>query len=496
MAIKCGKGTPCGGACIRAGAKCKKSLNPGASEALDNVKKKIGLGVKIRNAQRKGDVSEEARLRVQREALSNKAAAKPKSVAPEEQAQLTPKAKLQAQVAAAKEKGRKQAEEQLKNQLVPQPEPLSKPDPLYGAWGTEELKKFRAGFKDGNPGLERAKNQIDAELARRKNPPAPAKGKEEPVQGKLFSSPRDKGTAATGNTRWARGDAKDFDSSMRGEPLRREGDKKFDKWEETSGSGSKKLGEGSFGTVMVDSKRTYAVKRGDVSDTEARLIQKLGDADLGPKLIAADIDGPGLSSNPGVDIRRGRVAMTVVPGNPIGYKDPAYTISGVKVADAYWKARAELHRMGIAHNDMHVDNVLIDRVGKGRFVDMGLAQDSPKAALSEALGAFSGGRGKGDWQVREYAGTGGGLLPRGTGPRATPEGRKRLRENAPLLHRVTDNKNELQYQMKRDGFSKEEIDTVIDHGIRKKPSAYNNGVWSKMTDEQAMGYINMLYEGV
>jgi hypothetical protein len=72
MALKCRKGTPCGGACIRTGAKCKKEFKPEQSKALDNVKKKIGLGVKIRNAQRKGHATEEARLKLERAALSNK----------------------------------------------------------------------------------------------------------------------------------------------------------------------------------------------------------------------------------------------------------------------------------------------------------------------------------------------------------------------------------------------------------------------------------------
>ena len=43
----------------------------------------------------------------------------------------------------------------------------SKPDPLYGAWETEQLKKFRAGVKENDPKYEGMRKQIDAELARR-----------------------------------------------------------------------------------------------------------------------------------------------------------------------------------------------------------------------------------------------------------------------------------------------------------------------------------------
>lgn len=321
-------------------------------------------------------------------------------------------------------------------------------------------------------------------------------------------------TFANAATKYSREAARNFDDRIQTEQLRRDGDKTFNRWDETTGTGSKKLGSGAYGTVMRTGDKSYAVKRGDLSDTEARLIQKLGDANLGPKLIAADVDGPGIMTNPGVDVRSGRLAMSIVPGSPIGRKKPDKEIGGVKVADAYWTARAKLHRMGIAHNDMHIDNVLIDRKGVGRFVDMGLAQDNPKAALSEALGAFeppkgstpsrgNGGAGGGDWQVKRWDGTGGELLTtyerklKVDGmPLSAERARKALEEKAPLLSKVRDNKNELQYRMLRDGFSKDDIATVMDHGLRNPLSTYDNGVWSRMTNDQAQSYIETLYEGV
>jgi hypothetical protein len=162
--------------------------------------------------------------------------------------------------------------------------------------------------------------------------------------------------------------------------------------------------------------------------------------------------------------------------------------------------------MGIAHNDMHIDNVLVDKTGKGRFVDMGLAQESPKAALAEAMGAFQptpgnqavrgrGAMGQGDWQVRRWKGTGGELL--GAVERIpNRENVAKLSAEAPLLARIRDNKNELQYQMRRDGFSKDDIATVMDHGIRSPLDSYNRGVWERMSDAQASNYINLLYQGI
>lgn len=424
----------------------------------------------------------------------------------------------------------------------------AKPDELYGAWETGGLKRqkkwLEAQLASGKAkGVEEQVRRISAELKRREGGEKEGKGEtdrmmsdlsrlmkgESPkymdivdASGEAGAGARMKSqrvvdgpkTAASTGTKYARENARNFDDQIQAQQLRRDGDKTFDRWDETTGTGAKKLGSGAYGTVIRTGDKSYAVKRGDISDTEALLIQKLGDANLGPKLIAADVDGPGRMTNPGVDVRSGRLAMSIVPGSPIGKKKPDKEIGGVKVADAYWTARAKLHRMGIAHNDMHIDNVMIDRKGVGRFVDMGLAQDNPKAALSEALGAFeppkgsnpsrgNGGAGGGDWQVKRWDGTGGQLLATyerklnvNGMPLTAERARKELEEKAPLLYRVRDNKNELQYRMLRDGFSKDDIATVIDHGLRNPLSTYDNGVWSRMTNEQAQSYIETLYEGV
>ena len=410
----------------------------------------------------------------------------------------------------------------------------SKPDSLYGAWEDGDLKKFRDGMVQRDPKkFEEAIKRVDGELARREAPQkevkVEAKGRtekemedlsrimrgEDPKYMDIVSTPGELGigarmktsgnanTDASVSTRYARESAINFDDRMRKEQLRRDGDQTFDQWDETTGTGAKKLGQGAFGTVMNSKDGTYAVKRGDISDTEAKLIQKLGDVDLGPKLIAADVDGPGYNGAPGVNNRRGRIAMSVVDGKPIGYRKPDEEVNGVKVADAYWTARANLHRMGIAHNDMHIDNVLIDRKGKGRFVDMGLAQDNPKAAFAEAMGAFEkprggtvtramGVQGQGDWQVRRYDGTAGPILQHAqrTGDR------KELEAKAPVAARVLDNKNALQYRMQKDGYSKDDIATIMDHGLRNDPSTYSQGVWQRVSDDQAREYIDILYDGV
>lgn len=318
-------------------------------------------------------------------------------------------------------------------------------------------------------------------------------------------------TKATGNVRYAREDARDHDGDMLSKGISRELGNKSYRWEDSYGSGSTLLGRGAYGTVLREPNKGNAIKRGEVGKIEADLIDRLGKVDLGPKLLAAQLDGDS-QYNPGTKI--GRVAMSVVAGSPIGSKAPDKEIGGVKVADAYWTARANLHRMGIAHNDMHIDNVLVDRKGKARFVDMGLAQDSPKAALAEAMGVFlpptgstadrgRGAAGQGDWQVRRWKGTAGDLLSTyemgtkyGGTPLATERARKDLETKAPILAKVRENKNEVQFAMLRDGFSKDDIATVMDHGIRSPMETYDQGVWAKISNEQAQKYISILYDGV
>jgi hypothetical protein len=194
-------------------------------------------------------------------------------------------------------------------------------------------------------------------------------------------------TAATGNTKWGREDARDADNRLAGEKLTRVGDKSYNKWEESYGAGSRKLGEGSYGTAMLAPDGKTVVKRGDIAETEASILAKVGKADLGPKLLAADIDGRPAGDMPGVTMKNGRIAMGVVPGKEMGQDADINTRYGpdkISAPDVYWKAMADLHRLGVAHNDAHIDNILIDNKGKGRWVDMGLAQQSPKAALAEA----------------------------------------------------------------------------------------------------------------
>jgi hypothetical protein len=315
---------------------------------------------------------------------------------------------------------------------------------------------------------------------------------------RAINGPGADASAAPMATRLARSSASSFDSAFpRIDQVRKIGDSVD--WNESTGSGSKKLGQGAYGTV-IQTKGGVAHKRGDVSSEEASIIKKLGEAGVGPKLIGAEINGPGNNRQTFVDVRTGRIAMEALDGAPLGTKSPGtHHSSGQKHADIYWRTRTQVHRAGVQHNDMHIDNVMVGKDGRGRIVDLGLAQDNPRAALAEALGAFSPPRGAvslgdGDWQVKRWDVTGLSVLNnvmRGTKTYAD------LEQVSPVLHRINENKRDVISKMRNEmGLSDDEIGEIMTRGIRQKPEVYQKGAFAKLTDSQALDLINTLYEGV
>ena len=297
-----------------------------------------------------------------------------------------------------------------------------------------------------------------------------------------------------------------FDEVLVNKVDRREGDTSYTGWADSYDPKTKKLGQGAFGTVVMNPDGTV-IKRGIISDTEAQAIAVAGKAGIGPRLIAADI-GPNNSvktSSP-VQLKDGRIAMTKIDGKQAELLN-GQTINGVTATDAFWKARAGLHKAGIAHNDMHTDNVLIDDKGVGKVVDLGFAQISRKAALSEALGAFHPptrgtvipgiGKQKGDWQVRQWAtSTADGLLDRSHGPNSSLLARQEMKQKAPVLSQIVENRADVARRMKDMGFNDDEIKTMFVTGIKNKLDTYEKGPWAKLTDAQAQELTNLLYKGI
>ena len=271
-----------------------------------------------------------------------------------------------------------------------------------------------------------------------------------------------------------------------------EGTKKSYDWEGNAREGVK-LGSGSYGSVTKVPGSSEVVKRGDVSATEAKLVKKMGEADLGPKLIYAET-GPKSTKGDPLQLYTGRIAMTLVPGEPLGSRRAEERVGNTTVGDAYWKARADMHRLGVAHNDTHTQNLLIDNNGKGRWVDMGLAQENSKAALSEALGAMPPPRGstgipaagRGDWQATRW--------PQQTGLGVT----RSIDSSSPKnLQQMKSNYTEkVVPYLESKGLSKNEVASVVTQEIRKGQKAYKQPPWDKISDENAMEAVGLLYDGI
>jgi serine/threonine protein kinase len=248
------------------------------------------------------------------------------------------------------------------------------------------------------------------------------------------------------------------------------------------------------------------VKRGIISDTEAAIIKKVGEAGVGPRLIAAEI-GPKNNKKTAapVQLHDGRIAMSRASGK--NTEDVAGQVfNGTTTADAFWRARGDLHKLGIAHNDMHTDNVLVNQRGKGAVIDLGFAQDSRKAALSEALGAFSPpsagtaipgiGKQKGDWQVLLWNGNAGLRLNAVNNQGLNSKVGDKLLKEAPYLHHIySQNLPKVFAEMKRMGYNDDEIKTIAITGIKNKLDAYEKGPWARMTDADAQKLTNILYDG-
>ena len=257
-----------------------------------------------------------------------------------------------------------------------------------------------------------------------------------------------------------------------------DGSEKADKvkWSAVEGSGSRVLGAGGYGSFLkVSTKKLLGysdgmpneigVKVGDVGRTEATLIKKLGEVDLGPRLIASRFVKNAHSNMDNGTIHKGMIAMEVVPGVPL-YKAPQ-KINDIDKDDAYNISMGKLHRLGYAHNDAKGDNLIIDDKGVARFVDLGLSQKNWKAALSEALGGWTGT----NFVMTNY-----------------PTGKQ-----ADVLER---NFRNVMAQMEKDGLTKSEAKDIATFGIQHSAASYREGTWRKISNQNARKYINMYYEGV
>jgi len=249
-------------------------------------------------------------------------------------------------------------------------------------------------------------------------------------------------------------------------------------WDSAYLSGSERLGKGAFGAFMAvpndklgtglsSFKDGVGIKVGKVGQNEASIIKIAGDNGVGPKLIAAKTGQDFRKDSYGYTTADGMIAMGRVPGKPV-YK----VAQTPEIAEAFWQSRAVLHtKAGIAHNDMHGGNALVDKTSKGtnvKFVDFGLASTNPKAVLVEALGGVT----NKDYQVSSNL------------------------KSGDAFNIVKANFQRVEKELQKDGFSEKSLRTFFDTTIRKEDSFFKEGAWGKMTDAQAKKYVKMLYQNI
>jgi hypothetical protein len=284
---------------------------------------------------------------------------------------------------------------------------------------------------------------------------------------------------------------KDFDSKFTVDKKIVGTKKSFD-WTESQTKGYL-AGEGDYGfAIIVEGKNGYAAKRGVVSTTEAEIIKRLGENGIGPKLIYAEMSPKKLRPEYGRSMVKGRIAMSIVPGNEFIFFDKHSDKAGnTTVGDAFWYLRSRIHRLGIAHNDAHSKNVLVDSKGKARFIDLGLAHANVKAALSEALGVFTDKKFMPDGvSAKGLSGDYQAKLPV-YGVKGLPKG------DAPAnLIRMSENLGRVYSLMRGAGLSDSEISGVIKEKIRQTDGHYTEGTWGRISDNLAKKLIDTLYDGV
>lgn len=237
--------------------------------------------------------------------------------------------------------------------------------------------------------------------------------------------------------------------------------------------GGKRIGKGEYAEALVAPPEKVGgalkfkapdgvvLKKGEIGDYEPDALKRVGQAGLGPRLIAARVSFQKAYEGDSA-LYNGMVAMERLSGTSLLKAIESGSIKDAE--DIYWSSKAKLHKLGIAHNDSHANNFIITADGKGKFIDFGLSVISPKNALSEALGG-----------------------PTGSDSQSSPR-------QGIVFNRIVKNLTAVRTEMANDGFSPNEINFLEKSG--NKPVIVTGVPWQKMSDEQANKYLELLYKGV
>lgn len=167
------------------------------------------------------------------------------------------------------------------------------------------------------------------------------------------------------------------------------------------------LGSGAFGSVYLSEDGGSVIKDGQIGRQEMQALDILKDVPGFPKLINANFTSPFKSietwQNDGITVdsddklmgqsfwydaqaAMGRYAMSLADGQPVS--DASYDWDEISHENAtlnFWHHMAQMHKMGVSHNDLHGGNVFFNDELEPTILDLGLARVDKFSALMEAL---------------------------------------------------------------------------------------------------------------
>ena len=236
------------------------------------------------------------------------------------------------------------------------------------------------------------------------------------------------------------------------------------------------LGKGAMGNAyLTKGPPPGVVKKGQIGEFEVAAWQKLQGTGRVPEFHGAKVNNNmqeveyGLGGH--VRESKGFLGIGQAKGVPVAAIATTGPQERKEITNEYIRARKDIHLAGVAHNDMHANNVFYDRTtGKVQLIDFGLAQVSHKAALLEALGTNQG-----DWQSERFLSN---LKSSGD----EPEVYVQFRKNQRGLMRALENQ----------GY---DTDWIISAGIRTKPEKIDE-VLDGMSEGEALGMLKVLYKGI
>lgn len=248
------------------------------------------------------------------------------------------------------------------------------------------------------------------------------------------------------------------------------------------------LGSGAMGTakLLYSPTGSTVIKKGILGENEIDAMKKLQGLSTVPDLVGAAVepryrpynsDGPAMRLN----VANGILATSRAKGDPIAaqYLDKDYETRAA-VADNYIRARKSIHLRGVAHNDMHAENVFYaersnafqyprDKKATMQVIDFGFAQLSHRAALLEALQTT-----RNDFQATEFLSTYG---PRSKGDLA--------------VDRLKQNERGVITKLEAAGVK----DSVLSGKIRRSQSEIDK-MFGKISEKDAEELLKELYDGI